>query len=205
MLGDEVLLVRVLAVITAVALLSGCIDAEKPTLSADAMAHFRLTDVSVDFTPDAQVHYSDAEDEAANAQTASGESADIEKVKQHQRERASAVIRAAFLSEVGPKLAGSQPVKVRVTVSNFWVPGVLGTVLVGGSANMVAGVDLLDAKSGNLIVGFQPDKGYGGAAAFSGIGGAVINAAMDANTVDGRAGRMARNFADDYAGWLNQR
>ena len=120
----------------------------------------------------------------------------------HERERTAEVVRKAFYTELGPKLTGSQPVNLRVAVKSFWVPGVFGTIMIGGTAGMTAGVELVDTKSGKILATFDASQGRASAAALGGVGGALINAAVDSNSADGRAGRLARNFANDYADWL---
>ena len=192
--------------------LVGCITAGAPSLSPEALATFRLTEVSVDYTPNAMVHVSDAEDDISFGRAhVAGEVRDgqgmprQEDIQAYERQRMADILREAFLQKVAPKLAGQIPVKARVLVSHVNVPGALGAIVLGGNAAITAGVDLVDAKTGVVVASLPANQG---ASAYRGGGilAAALNPAIEkAMGYNGAAERLAAIFAEDYANWLVRR
>ncbi|MDE2362880.1 MAG: hypothetical protein KGM42_09395 [Hyphomicrobiales bacterium] len=177
--------------------LAGCITADKPTLSVDERQALRLTNAVVRFAPDAVIHVSAVEDEVAARSGATA--ADVKQAERAQIER---VVASDFRSIVAPRLAGVRPVVAQITITRFYIPGALGAFVSGGSSEFSAGVDLVDAKSGEKLVSIPPGKIMGTVYRPGGVVGFAVQAAAAGDPADRKIHEMARSFATEYAGWI---
>lgn len=177
--------------------LGGCVASDNPTLSPEARQSLKLTAVTLDYTPDARIHISSVEDEV-NAQAG----ATKERVAQAERSQISRVLPEEFMAQVGPKLAGTRPVTARVHINYFNIPGPLATVVSGGNLGLGAGVDLVDAKSGEIINSIPPGKISSMVYRPSGIIGFAVQAAEASDPSEKKTREMSRAFASEYAAWV---
>ena len=177
--------------------MAGCVAAEKPTLSVEARQSLKLTNVRVGFAPNASLHISPVEDEVQ----ASGSNSP-ERVAEAEKAQVRSVLSEEFTAIVGARLAGTRPVAANITVTHFTVPGPLQTALVSGSPLMAAGVDLVDAKSGEVLVSIPPGKISSSVYRPSGIIGFAVQAAESGSPSDKKTREMSRAFATEYAAWI---
>ncbi|MDE2579282.1 MAG: hypothetical protein KGL46_10780 [Hyphomicrobiales bacterium] len=179
------------------AFLAGCITAEKPTLSLEERRALQLTAAHVEFTPDARVHVSPIEDQEAARGATREQIAEVE--KSHIR----AVVSSDFMAVVGSRLNGTRPVAARITIKYFNVPGAVAAVLGGStSSGLIAGVDLVDVKTGQTLVSAPPGKITSEVYRPAGVLGLVMQAASAKDPVDTKVHEMAQKFAAEYAGWV---
>jgi hypothetical protein len=177
--------------------LSGCVAADKPTLSADARQSLKLTSVSVDFAPNSVVNISPVEDQVhARGSYAREDVAEAEKAQIRR------VLPEEFTAIVGPRLAGSRPVTAHITVTHFDVPGPLQTAVIGSQPLMAAGVDLVDAKSGETLVSIPPGKIAKSIFRPGGVIGLAVQATEAGDPSDKKTREMSRAFAAEYANWI---
>ncbi len=153
------------------AALAGCVSDDAPKLSLESQQTLKLTAATVDFAPDARIHISAVEDEVV----ARGGSK--EQVAESERAQIGRVLPEEFIATVGPKLAGSRPVTARVHVKYFNIPGPVQTVVVNGGLELSAGVDLVDAKTGEILNSIPPGKISSAVYRPSGIIGLAFQAA----------------------------
>lgn len=177
--------------------LAACVTADKPTLSADARQSLKLTSVSVDFAPSAYIHISPVEDEV-NARG----SYEREQVAEAEKAQIRRVLPEEFTAMVGPRLAGSRSVAARITITRFDVPGPLATALASGTFGMGAGVDLVDAKSGETLVSIPPGKIGNAVYRPGGVIGLAVQAAEASAPSDKKTRELSRVFAAEYANWI---
>jgi hypothetical protein len=177
--------------------LTGCVTADKPTLSVEARQSLKLTGVDVAFAPNAVIHVSQVEDEVNTRGDASRE-----QIKQAEMDHIRHVLPEEFMAAVGPSLAGVRPVTAHVTIGYFYIPGPVATLVSGGSFNINGGVDLVDAKTGETLVSVPPGKIFGSVVRPGGVLGLAVQAASAYDASDVKTRQMARSFATEYAQWV---
>lgn len=177
--------------------LAGCVDAEKPGLSLAARQSLKLTAVSVDFSPEAVLYIYPVEREVQ----ASG-SYDPEALRAAEKAQISRVLPGEFMAVVGPSLNGTRPVKARIIVSYFQVPGPMQAVIGSSALGMGGGVELVDAKSGEVLVTIPPGKISQAVARPGGVIGLAVHAMESSESSDVKTRQVSRNFAAEFANWL---
>lgn len=177
--------------------LGGCVASDNPTLSPEARQSLKLTGVTVDYTPDASIHISAVEDEVNSRGVAPRE-----QVAQAEQAQISRVLPEEFLAQVGPKLAGSHAVIARVHIKYFNIPGPLATVAISGNLGLAAGVDLVDATSGEILNSIPPGKISSGVFRPSGIIGFAVQAAEARDPSEKKTRELSRAFGAEYAAWI---
>ena len=175
-------------------LLAGCVTASN-TLSPDQISSFRLQAVEVTVAPNAFVSWMDELDlppEGTEGRPASSQA----EAGVRTRQAIVAKLRDSMLKEVGGELNGARPVKLLVRVHEFVVtPGAV-RILIGGDHRIKADVDIVDAKTGALLLAF-PAHG-----AFIQGGGGLMGVALDNMFLDDPANRIVRHYVLQYRNWL---
>ncbi len=164
------------------------------------LRHGESTRAEVDFAPDATIHVSAVEDEATNHGATTREL-----VAEAERAHIRQALASEFVATVGPRLAGARPVVARIRISRFYVPGAVAALMVGGSSDMQAGVDLVDEKSGEILVSIPPGKISNSVYRPGGILGVAVQVAGAGDPVDAKTREMSRKFSAEYAQWLMER
>lgn len=203
--------------------LAGCAAAPPSPLGRDQVARLRLDQVSVTMAPDAAVSWGAAEDEYVKSKAAELPAAKLKQpvqetaslaspasatdaqyaalvaspeAKAFVRDRAASRLKTAFEESVKPAVqAGTQPVRLEITVKSFQVPSALQRVIVGGQPTVLASIELKDAATGAVLAS-RPDFGTT-AYAGNGWGGVLLDQAMDDLDV-----RLTKAAAETYRDWL---
>ncbi len=195
-----------LAVLTGAFALAGCVTAEN-SLTQNDIAGMKLTGVAVSFAPDATIQWEDGirayatsnaipDDEIATAtNTPEG--------KAYVRNMLAPRIKAGVERALAGQLNGARPVRLDVTVKNFAIASAVQRILIGGGRGMVADANLVDARTGAVIVA-NPDL-----RAFllvgNGIVGTAVQAAIDNSSVQSPADKLADRYGESYRDWLLRR
>jgi hypothetical protein len=180
-------------------LLAGCAAQGYSSLTAEAVGGLRLIRTEVVFEPGAYLNVAPFEDSPG----VWGRS------REEAREATKGHVREALVSEfakvVSPKLSGARPVYARITVGRFIVPGALQTALADGSTELSAGVDLIDAKTGETLASAPP--GAVGAWSYKPRGaiGLVSLAISSRDPIDAESRELSQRFATNYWAWLQER
>jgi hypothetical protein len=195
-------------------LLAACVTAPPPSLSLDEIRSMKL--VGVELQNPGVVHSWPAGEEAY---VASGK-ADPDIVKRLPNESAQnfpqlqavfqPMLQQRFAAEldgtVAPVLQGARPVKAVVHLKEFDVPSGARRAIIDGSAKLQADVDLVDAKTGAVLLSYRgPMKAVntGPTVALALIGGLGAIAAADAKAPSGEPGSaLVAAYAADYLTWL---
>src|SRR5258708_27216639 len=167
----------------------------------------KLTGVAVSFAPDATIQWEDGirayatsnaipDDEIATAtNTPEG--------KAYVRNMLAPRIKAGVERALAGQLNGARPVRLDVTVKNFAIASAVPRRLVGRGRGMVADANLVDARTGAVIVA-NPDL-----RAFllvgNGIVGTAVQAAIDNSSVQSPADKLADRYGESYRDWLLRR
>jgi hypothetical protein len=180
--------------------LSGCITADN-TLSIEQIASFRLQAVDVSVAPNAQILWDDPERAAAGqgsaqvalAHAAAGAPADWPATA---RRTVSDLLRKSMIDLVGPELNGTRPVRLVVRIHALEIVSPIQRIILGGSHHMTADVDLLDAKSGAVLLTLPAYT------VLVGGGGGLVGVALDNMIRDEPIRLVTASYAGEYRNWL---
>jgi hypothetical protein len=192
---------RVLPALVLALALAGCVTATN-TMRPDDLANLRLESVAVGYAPNARLAWGDGERAyAATKGLPAHESdkvANTPELAAYMRNAIGGKIKTAMERDLGPKLKGSRPVRVRVEVKSVNIPSAVQRILIGGGNTMVADVTLHDARTGAVLLNYSEQS----AASMAGQGvlGVVVDAALLPDPVD----RVADSYARQYSAWLLQ-
>jgi len=162
-------------------------------LSPEQVGNFRLAAVNVRFADDVPVIWPDEARSFAEAKGVDVGSADAQA---HVKSTIASKIRAMMQRRLGDRLVGSRLVRVEVLVKKFQIPTTFVLVAGSGYHMFAAQVDLVDAKSGEILAA-NPEV-YGFVAPSPGVMGALVDRAL----FEGPADRLIDSFGGQYSMWL---
>jgi hypothetical protein len=190
-----------LAALAAMLVLAGCVTAEN-SLSQNDIAGMKLTGVTVSFAPNALVKWEDGV--RAYAASKGGTDDQILGIARTPEGRAyvqnllASRIKAGLERTMAGQLNGPRP--VRLEVKRFDLPTAVENILIGGRRGMTADANLVDARTGALIVAnpdleaFMPSPG--------GLVGTAVQAAMDNASEQSPAEKLINVYSEHYRNWL---
>ncbi|HEX2726293.1 MAG TPA: hypothetical protein VHN20_10775 [Beijerinckiaceae bacterium] len=94
------------------------------------------------------------------------------------------------------ELNGARPVRIEVAIKDVQIASVVQRILIGGSHHMMGDVNVVDAKTGQVLVAYPAQTAVG--AAGQGLLGTMIDQAAFAEPID----RVVENYASQYGNWL---
>jgi hypothetical protein len=193
-----------LAVLAGALALTGCVTTEN-SLSANDIAAMKLTGVTVAYAPDALVRWDDGiqayavskgivDPAAATTYTPEG--------KAYMRALLAPRIKAGVEQAMAGELNGTRPVRLELVVHYFTIVPAVQRIVLGGSHDMRADANLVDARTGAIIIA-NPKLGAVMAGGEGLIGAAVQGAFTNGGetTID----RLAGIYGKTYRNWLLRR
>ncbi|MGQ0680857.1 DUF6778 family protein [Bradyrhizobium sp.] len=195
-----------LAVLGGALALVGCKTVEN-SLTANDVSSMRLAGVTVSFTPDARVLW----DESVRAYAASkaipddeiGKAMDTPEAKAYVRKMLAPRVKASVEQAMAGQLNGARPVRLDIIVKNFALPSAMQRVMVGGAREMTADANLVDAKTGAVIIAYPEMRSF--LMAGQGVLGAAVQAAADSAASRAVVDQVTDRYAQDYRNWLLRR
>jgi hypothetical protein len=190
-----------LAVLAGALALTGCVTAEN-SLSANDIAAMKLTGVTVAYAPDALVRWDDGIQayaaskgivDPATATTYTPEG------KAYMRALLAPRIKAGVEQAMAGELNGTRPVRLELVVRNFTIVPAVQRILLGGTHDMSADANLVDARTGAIIIA-NPKLGAVMAGGEGPIGAAVQG--MFTNGGETTVDRLAGIYGKTYRNWL---
>ncbi|HZH54006.1 MAG TPA: hypothetical protein VEZ16_19260 [Microvirga sp.] len=190
---------RVLLAVLVGLSLAGCVTASN-TLAPDQVASLRLQSVSVTFTPGARIWWGDGERAFAASKGLSAleaeEAAKTEEGQAYLRNTVAAKLAQAFEARLRGELGGTRPVRLEIAVKDLEIASAAQRILIGGHHRLTADVNLVDARSGRIVLAFSEQNAT--AAAGQGIGGVLLDNMFLGEPID----RVIQNYATQYRNWL---
>jgi hypothetical protein len=174
------------------------------TLSPQEVAGLKLTAIAATFKPDAQVQWDDGLRLYAESKGLSYLQLPAGVTPEEQvfmRDALTRKLKEAMTKDLGATLHGSRPVRVDVVVSRFDITSPLQRVVLGGGYSMNADVNIVDARTGAVILPYPNVTTV--LMAGAGVAGAAVQAIIDANQP--AADRVIDSFTTQYAKWLAER
>jgi len=190
---------RVLLAVLVGLSLAGCVTASN-TLAPDQVASLRLQSVSVTFTPGARIWWGDGERAFAASKgllaLEAEEAAKTEEGQAYLRNTVAAKLAQAFEARLRGELGGTRPVRLEIAVKDLEIASAAQRILIGGHHRLMADVNLVDARSGRIVLAFSEQNAT--AAAGQGIGGVLLDNMFLGEPID----RVIQNYATQYRNWL---
>jgi hypothetical protein len=195
-----------LAVLGMALALAGCKTIEN-SLTADDISSMKLTAVTVSYAPTATVQWEDGIRAYAAAKSIPDHeltaAANTPEAKAYVQNLLAPHLKAGVEQAMAGQLVGTRPVRLEIVVKNFAIAGAVQRVLVGGGRGMMADANLVDARTGALIIS-HPDLQallYAG----QGIAGTIVQAAIDSAATRSVAQQVADRYGQIYREWLLRR
>ena len=184
-------------------LLAGCVTANN-SLSPNDIASMKLAGVAVSFAPDARIQWEDGLRAYADSKAVSLEQAatmaDTPEAKAFVQGLLTPRIKAGVEQVLASRLAGTRPVRLDIRVKSLLFPSAIQRVVIGGHRGMIADANLVDARTGALILAYPELNAslYTG----QGIVGAAVQAAIDNNATQTPVDKVSVRYGEIYRNWL---
>jgi hypothetical protein len=187
------------------AVLAGCVTTEN-SLSANDIAAMKLTGVTVSYTPDANVQW----DDGIRAYATSKAIVDDQIATATNTPEGKAYVQALLASRIKPgieramagQLNGTRPVRLDIVVQSFTISSAVQRILIGGGHGMVADANLVDARTGAVIISHPRLSAV--LLAGQGVLGTAVEAAMT-NGGQTTLDRIVVTYGENYRDWLLRR
>jgi len=195
-----------LAALGVVLALAGCVTTEN-SLSQNDISAMKLTGVTVSYAPDALVQWEDGIRAYATSKAITDDqiatATDTPEGKAFVRNMLAPRIKTDIEQKMAGQLNGSRPVRLEVVVKSFVMASAVQRILIGGGRGMTADANLVDARTGALIIAYPdltvvlPVPG--------GLAGIAIQAAIDHASERSPADKIADQYGESYRAWLVRR
>ena len=194
-----------LAVLASALALTGCVTAEN-SLSANDIANMKLAGVTVSYAPDALVIWDDGirayaaskgivEDMATATNTPEG--------KAYVRNLLASRLKGDVEQQMSGHFNGTRPVRLDVVVHSFMIASAVQRIVIGGGHGMSADANLVDARTGAVIISHP--KLMTNVAAAGGVLGTAVQAAVEAAAKIDNTDTLANGWGATYRDWLLRR
>jgi hypothetical protein len=184
--------------------LAGCVTTAENSLSQNDIASMKLTGVTVSFAPDAGIQWEDGIRAYATSKAITDDqiatATNTPEGKAYVRTMLAPVIKTGVTKSLTGQLIGSRPVRLDVVVKSFAIASAVQRILIGGGRGMVADANLVDARTGAIIVAYPELMAatYAG----QGIAGTLVQAAIDNASEQSVAEKLAFRYGEIYRSWL---
>jgi hypothetical protein len=184
--------------------LAGCVTTAENSLSQNDIASMKLTGVTVSFAPDAGVQWEDGIRAYATAKAITDDqiatATNTPEGKAYVQTMLAPVIKTGVAKSMTGQLNGSRPVRLDVVVKSFALSSAMQRILIGGGRGMIADANLVDARTGAIIVAYPELV----AATYAGQGvlGTAVQAAFDNASEQSVAEKLAYRYGEIYRNWL---
>ena len=194
-----------LVVLAGALALTGCVTTEN-SLSANDIAAMKLTGVTVSYAPDARIQWDDGirayaaskgivEDMATATNTPEG--------KAYVRNLLASHVKGGVERQMAGQLNGTRPVRLDVVVHSFAIASAVQRIVIGGGHGMTADANLVDARTGAVILRHPNLMANVGAA--GGLVGTAVQSAIEAAAKIDNTDTVANRWGATYRDWLLRR
>jgi hypothetical protein len=186
--------------------LAGCVTAEN-SLSQNDIAGMKLTGVTVSYEPDARIQWEDGIRAYATSKAITDDqiatATDTPEGKAYVRNLLAPKVKAGVEKAMAGQLNGSRPVRLDIVVKNFAIAGAVQRIVIGGGREMTATANLVDARTGAVIIANPDLRAY--LMAGQGVLGTAVQAAIDNAAAQSVADQVADRYGQNYRDWLLRR
>jgi hypothetical protein len=192
-----------LAVAAGALALAGCVTTEN-SLTKNDIAVMKLTAVTVSFAPDANVQWEDGIRAYATAKSIPDDEiatrTNTPEGKAYVQNLLAPKIKSGVERVMAGQLNGTRPVRLDIVVKSFTIASAVQRILIGGGYGMAADANLVDAKTGAVIIAHPNLTGV--LLAGQGVLGTAVQAAVDNSYKQGVPERIVESYAEGFRDWL---
>ena len=174
------------------------------SLSQNDIASMKLAGVTVSFAPEAAIQWEDGIRAYATSKAIPDHeiatATNTPEGKAYVQNMLAPRIKAGVEQAMAGQLVGSRPVRLDIVVKSFVMASAVQRILIGGGRGMVADANLVDARTGALIVAYPDLQAL--AYAGNGIVGAAVQAAIDNASAQCPADKLVGIYGQNYRNWL---
>jgi hypothetical protein len=167
----------------------------------------KLTGVSVSFAPNVSLQWEDGIRAYATAKSIPDDqiavASNTPEGRAYVQNMLSARIKAEIEKVMAGQLNGTRPVRLEVVVKTFALSSAVQRILIGGGRDMVADANLMDARTGALIIAHPDLRAF--LLAGQGLVGTAVQAAIDSSAAQSPAEQLADRYGEGYRDWLLHR
>ncbi len=183
--------------------LTGCVTVEN-SLSKNDIAAMKLAGVTVSFAPEANVQWEDGIRADATAKSIPDDEiatrTNTPEGKAYVQSLLAPKIKSGVERVMAGQLNGTRPVRLDIVVKSFTIASAVQRILIGGGYGMAADVNLVDAKTGAVILAHPNLTGM--LLAGQGVLGTAVQAAVDNSYKQGVPERIVESYAENFRDWL---
>jgi Family of unknown function (DUF6778) len=170
------------------------------SLSPNDVASMKLTGVTVSFVPDAGIQWEDGIRAYATAKAITDDqisvAANTPEGKAYVQGMLAPRIKAGIERVMAGQLNGTRPVRLDVVVKRFALSSAVQRILIGGDRGMTADANLVDARTGAVIIANPDLRAF--MLAGQGIVGTAVQAAIDNSSAQSPADKLVDRYAESY-------
>jgi hypothetical protein len=193
-----------LAVLVGALALTGCVTTEN-SLSKNDVAAMKLTGVTVSYAPDASIQW----DDGVRAYAASKGIVDniaswinTPESNAYVQNMLASRVKGGVERQMAGQLNGTRPVRLDIVVQSFTISSAVQRIVIGGGHGMVADANLVDARTGTVIIAHPRLSAV--LLAGQGVWGAAVEAALT-NGGQTTLDRIIDSYGENYRDWLLRR
>jgi hypothetical protein len=183
--------------------LAGCVTTEN-SLSQNDIASMKLTGVTVSFAPDAGIQWEDGIRAYATSKAITDDqiatATNTPEGKAYVQNMLAPRIKAGVERAMAGQLIGTRPVRLDIVVKSFVIASAVQRILIGGGRGMVADANLVDARTGALIIAHPDLRAI--QMVGNGIVGTAVQAAIDSASAQSPAEKLVEIYGANYRQWL---
>jgi hypothetical protein len=192
-----------LAVLVGALALTGCVTTEN-SLTKNDIASMKLVGVNVSYAPDANIQWEDGIRAYARTKSIADDQIAVEtntpEGKAFVRNLLAPKIKSGVEKVVAGQLNGTRPVRLDIVVKSFTIASAVQRILIGGGYGMAADANLVDAKTGTVVIAHPNLTGM--LLAGQGVLGTAVQAAIDNSASQGVPERIVESYAENFRNWL---
>jgi hypothetical protein len=194
-----------LAVLAGALALTGCVTTAENSLSKNDIVAMKLTGVTVSYAPDASIQWDDgirAYDASKGVVDDVASAANTPEGKAYVQNMLASRVKSGVERQMAGHLNGTRPVRLDIVVQSFTISSAVQRIVVGGGHGMVGDANLVDARTGAVIIA------YPRLTAFLYAGQGILGTAVEAALTDGgqtTLGRIVDEYGRSYREWLLRR
>jgi len=164
----------------------------------------KLTGVTVSYAPDARIQWEEGIRAYATAKAITDDqiatATDTPEGRAYVQNMLASRIKTGIEKVMAGQLNGSRPVRLEIVVKGFAISSAVQRILIGGGRGMTADANLVDARTGAIIIANPGLRAF--LLAGQGIVGTAVQAAIDNASAQSVVEKVVVQYGENYRDWL---
>ena len=193
-----------IAALGVVCALAACVTTAENSLSQNDIAGMKLAGITVSYVPDARIQWEEGIRAYATARAITDDqiatATDTAEGRAYVQNMLAPRIKAGIEKVMAGQLNGSRPVRLEIVVKSFAISSAVQRILIGGGRGMTADANLVDARTGAIIIANPDLRAF--LFAGQGIVGTAVQAAVDNASAQSVVEKVVIKYGENYRDWL---